>query len=119
MAIISKPFAESIPRKPWPLVRNADLLNIVHEVSHHRGRTSIKGGWCKGHGTEGDVRRANVTEENRVANSRADTIAWEARCSNTEWVDSDIVCDAFAVRQRKFAKLAWQVGIQHGEVSLA
>ena len=84
MAIISKPLVESIPSKPWTLVRNGDLLKIVHEVSHHRGRISITGGWCKGHGTEGDVQRGKVTEGHRAANGQADVLAGEARRSNKE-----------------------------------
>ena len=65
------------------------------------------GGWCKGHGTEGDVQRGKVTEVNRVANDVADTLAGEARRSNKMWGDVHIFCEAFAARQRKFAKLMW------------
>ena len=44
MSIISKPFAESIPRKPWALVKNGDLLKLVHDFSNHRERSSTTGG---------------------------------------------------------------------------
>jgi len=36
MAIISKPADETRPRKPWTLVKNGDLLEIVHSVSKTR-----------------------------------------------------------------------------------
>ena len=30
MQIISQPLAESVPRKPWSLLENGDLLERVH-----------------------------------------------------------------------------------------
>ena len=42
MRIISKPIAETVPRKPWSLLKNGDLLERVHVFSTaksliHRG----------------------------------------------------------------------------------
>ena len=91
MAIISKPFAESIPKQPWSIVRNGDLLKLVHAISHQRGRTSITGGWCKGHASEGDVLKGKVSETNRIGNKRADALAGEARCLKEEWGDSNLL----------------------------
>ena len=88
-------------------------------MSQHRGRKSIAGGWVKGHGTEGDVREGKITEEHRVHNHRADTSAGDARTSNTEWEGADFFCDAFAVRQRTYSKLVWQIGVQNTRVFLA
>ena len=72
-----------------------------------------------GHGTEGDVLRGKVTEVNRVANDVADALAGEARRSNKMWGDAHICCEAFAARQRKFAKLMWQIDVQNVRVYLA
>ena len=55
MAIVSKPYAETVPRKPWALVKNGDLLEFLHEASHQTNRKSIIGIYGKGHCTEDDV----------------------------------------------------------------
>ena len=68
---------------------------------------------------EGDVLNGKVTEEHRVANDQADVLAERARRSNTEWESADFFCNAFAVRQRTFPKLVWQIGVQHVRVFLA
>ena len=60
MAIISKPYAETVPRKSWALVKNCDLLELLHEASHQTNRKSITGTWGKGHCTVDDVKLAEI-----------------------------------------------------------
>ena len=36
LRIISKPFAETVPRKPWSLLENGDLLERVHVFSQSK-----------------------------------------------------------------------------------
>ena len=56
--------------------------------------------------------RGKITEEHRAGNHRADAIALDARRSNHEWESAELFCDAFAVRQRTYSKLVWQIGVQ-------
>jgi hypothetical protein len=72
-----------------------------------------------GHATEGEVREGKSTEENRVQHTCADTSAGNARKANLEWEGADLFCNAFAVRDRTYSKLCWQIGIQNTRVFLA
>ena len=63
MAVVSKPYAETIPRKPWSLVKNGDLLELDHEISQAKNRSSIMGSWGGGHCTEEDVKSGKVSDD--------------------------------------------------------
>ena len=60
MQIISKPMAETAPRKPWTLLKNGDLLERVHFYSQAKNRASIIGSWGRGHSTEDAVKAGKV-----------------------------------------------------------
>ena len=55
MAIITKPVKEFVTKKPWPIVKHGDLKQLVHDISHHRGRSSVLGSRVRGHLAEKDV----------------------------------------------------------------
>ena len=63
MAIISKQFAESKPKKPWTLVKNGDLLERVHVQSESKKCLSINGSWGRGHCKDDDVVAGGVSED--------------------------------------------------------
>lgn len=74
IVIITKSYIEFLPNKPWPLVKQLDLLELVHELSNHRRREPILGTWLRGHTTEEDVRVGIISERNRAGNDRSDAL---------------------------------------------
>ena len=116
MTIVSKPYAETIPRKPWTLVKNCDLLELLHEASHRTDRKSIIWTWGKGHCTEDDVKSGKVSDSWFQGTGRSDTLAHKARETQGEWGDCDRYTAIDASRQRGYAKLLQQLFLQNARV---
>ena len=67
-AIITKPFSEPIPGKPWPLVKNGDLLkrNIAYHIIEDEHRLVHLG--------DGDTAQTTYLQENVLKHIRSATL---------------------------------------------
>ena len=67
------------------------------------------GEWVRGHGTAADVLKGRVTAVNREGNKHSDALAVEARQAHDEWGEIATFTSLLAARQRKYARLVWQI----------
>ena len=58
--------------RPFPLVKDGDLLQYLADILHRRGRNTVRVCKVKGHATEGMVARQQVRREALVGNNLAD-----------------------------------------------
>ena len=75
--------------RPFPLVKDGDLLQYLADILHRRGRSTVRVCKVKGHATEGMVARQQVRREDLVGNNLADEAADLGRRRQ-----SDRTCDA-------------------------
>ena len=67
--------SHEVPRSPLPLIKDGDLLAIIHSVLSLRGFDSVKVSKVKGHATRAMVDNGDVRLDDLVGNNGADAAA--------------------------------------------
>ena len=66
------------PKKPWGSPKDGDLWSIFHKFVLHRGWGSVRLTKVKGHSTEEQVRKGQVSPKDKDGNDKADEAAKDA-----------------------------------------